>query len=91
MTAAGTMVPHHKQGESITSFERAVEHRGRTVPAVDCALAGAERHGARPLNCVVGRQAVDFRVERNDGVEARTIASLLTGGIFSNLTQGENK
>ena len=27
-------------------------HRGRSVLAMDCVLAGAERHGARPLNSI---------------------------------------
>ncbi len=30
-------------------------HRGRTVLAIDCVLAGAESHRARPLNSVVRR------------------------------------
>ena len=30
-------------------------HRGRTVLAMDCALAGAETHRGRPLNSVVSR------------------------------------
>jgi hypothetical protein len=30
-------------------------HRGRTVLAMDCVLAGAETHRARPLNSVVSR------------------------------------
>ena len=29
-----------------------VEHRGRTVLAMDCVLAGAEKNCARPLNSV---------------------------------------
>ena len=31
-------------------------HRGRTVLAMDCALAGAEVQRARPLNSVVRAQ-----------------------------------
>jgi hypothetical protein len=30
-----------------------VVHRGRTVLAMDCALAGAEQHRGRPLNSIV--------------------------------------
>ena len=30
-------------------------HRGRTVLAMDCVLAGAETHRGRPLNSIVRR------------------------------------
>jgi hypothetical protein len=30
-----------------------VSHRGRTVLAMDCVLAGAEWHRGRPLNSIV--------------------------------------
>lgn len=36
-----------------TRSSRTVARRGRTVLAMDCVLAGAERHGARPLNSIV--------------------------------------
>jgi hypothetical protein len=38
-----------------------VTHRGRTVLARDCALAGAEMQRGRPLNTVVRRQLMDLR------------------------------
>jgi hypothetical protein len=34
-------------------LQRTVVHRGRTVLAMDCALAGAESHRGRPVNSVV--------------------------------------
>jgi len=36
--------------QSNNAFERSVVHRGRTVLAIDCVLAGAEWHHGRPLN-----------------------------------------
>jgi hypothetical protein len=40
----------HMSMLSNNAFERTSDHRGRTVLAMNCALAGAETHRARPLN-----------------------------------------
>jgi len=40
-------------GRPNNAFERTVEHRSRTVLAMDCVLAGAEAQHGRPLNSVV--------------------------------------
>jgi len=40
-----------------TRSRRTVMHRGRSVLAMDCVLAGAEWHCGRPLNSVVSHQA----------------------------------
>ena len=37
-----------------------MEHWGRTVLAMDCVLAGAEKHRGRPLNSVVMRESFLF-------------------------------
>jgi hypothetical protein len=37
-----------------------VKHRGRTVLAMDCALAGAETHRGRPLNAIVMRRRLSI-------------------------------
>lgn len=38
---------------SNNALDRTVDKSGRTVLAMDCALAGAEKHHGRPLNSVV--------------------------------------
>ena len=41
-------------------------HRGRTVLAMDCVLAGAQKHRGRPLNSVVRRHMI-FALATDDG------------------------
>ncbi len=60
-------------------------HRGRTVLAMDFALAGAEAHRGRPLNSIVRPQHGSIEANDSSRRTARSHSSLGVGGLARRL------